>query len=231
MGVQHTGVSGTDNEVPSLPIGGRLNAVKHGLTAKTPVLPGEDPVALQALIDGFKADAQAKNLIEASLLEMAASCFWRAGRAERLEVNRGTIDIVRRAETDAARAAQEVAALGSRLYFDCRGPWQLWPWRDYYCGQPRTSSAREAEDPNEPRKVVDQLEATREGVNWLLREWYEIRKPLESGGSWLPCQKFKSIRLLGKQPLNSSGRGLPVEASRRPRTVRNHDWAATLRTG
>ncbi len=203
MSDQGAAVGGTDNEVPSLPIGGRLNAVKHGLTAKTPVLPGEDPDALQALIDGFKANAQAKNLIEESLLEMAARCFWRAGRAERLEANRGTIDIVRRAETDAARAAQEVAALGSRLYFDCRGPWQLWPWRDYYCNPPRKSSAGDAEDPDGPRKVVDQLEATREGVNWLLREWYEIRKPLEAGGEWLPCQKFKAIRLLGKQPLDA----------------------------
>ena len=203
MSDQGAVVGGTDNEVPSLPIGGRLNAVKHGLTAKTPVLPGEDPGALQALIDGFKANAQTKNLIEESLLEMAARCCWRAGRAERLEVNRGTIDIVRRAATDAARAAQEVAALGSRLFFDRRGPWQLWPWRDYYHNPPRKSAAADAEDPDGPRKVVDQLEATREGVNWLLREWYEIRKPLEAGGEWLPCQKFKSIRLLGKQPLDA----------------------------
>ncbi len=203
MSDQVAAVGGTDHEVPSLPFGGRLNAVKHGLTAKTRVLPGEDPVALQALIDGFKANAQAKNLIEESLLEMAARCFWRAGRAERLEANRGTIDIVRRAETDAARAAQEVAALGSRLFFDRRGPWQLWPWRDYYSNPPRKSAAGDAEDPDGPRKVVDQLEATREGVNWLLREWYEIRKPLEAGGEWLPCQKFKVIRLLGKQPLDA----------------------------
>jgi hypothetical protein len=180
MSDQRAAMGGSDNEVPLLPIGGRLNAVKHGLTAKTRVLPGEDPAALQALIDGFKANAQAKNLIEESLLEMAARCFWRAGRAERLEVNRRTIDIVRRAETDAARAAQEVAALGSRLFFDRRGPWQLWPWRDYYHNPPRKSAARDAEDPDGPRKVVDQLEATREGVNWLLREWYEIRKPLEA---------------------------------------------------
>ena len=36
-----------------------------------------------------------------------------------------------------------------------------------------------------------------------LREWYEIRKPLEAGGEWLPCQKFKALRLLGKQPLDA----------------------------
>ena len=31
--------------------GSRFNAVTHGLTAKTAVLPGEDPVAFQARVD------------------------------------------------------------------------------------------------------------------------------------------------------------------------------------
>ena len=181
----------------------RYNAIKHGLTAKTPVLPGEDPAALQAVIDGFKASVQTKNMLEESLVEMAAKCMWRANRAERLEVNRATLDIVSRWQTDATRAARDVAGLGSRVLFDARGPWQLWPWRDFYLRQPRTKPAGEAEDPIKLSDLVIQLEATREGRRWLLREWSEIRKPLEAGGGWLPCQKFKAIRLLGREPIDS----------------------------
>ena len=181
----------------------RFNAIKHGLTAKTTVLPGEAPAALQAVIDGFKASVQTKNMLEESLVEMAAKCLWRANRAERLEVNRATLDIVSRWQTDATRAARDVAGLGSRLLFDPRGPWQLWPWGDFYLGQPRTKKAGEAEDPIKLSDLIIQLEATREGRRWLLREWYEMRKPLEAGGGWLPCQKFKAIRLLGRQPIDA----------------------------
>src|SRR5271166_2254087 len=148
----------------------RFNAIKHGLTAKTPVLPGEDPAALQAVIDGFKASVQTKNMLEESLVEMAAKCLWRANRAERLEVNRATLDIVARWQTDATRAVRDVAGLGSRLLFDARGPWQLWPWQDFYLRQPRTKPAAKTECPVKLSDLVIQLEATREGRRWLLRE-------------------------------------------------------------
>ncbi len=202
MSDQGAAVGGSDERF--IPSGDRrFNAIKHGLTAKTPVLPGEDPAALQAVIDGFKASVQTKNMLEESLVEMAAKCLWRANRAERLEVNRATLDIVARRQTDATRAARDVAGLGSRLLFDGRGPWQLWPWRDFYLRQPRTSRAADSDDPIKLSDVVIQLEATREGRRWLLREWYEIRKPLEAGASWLPCQKFKAIRLLGREPIDA----------------------------
>ena len=102
-----------------------------------------------------------------------------------------------------SRSARDVAGLGSRLLFDPRGPWQLWPWQDFYLRQPRTKPAGEAEDPIKLSDLVIQLEATREGRRWLLRKWYEIRKPLEAGGGWLPCQKFKATRLLGRQPIDA----------------------------
>jgi hypothetical protein len=204
MGEQHgAAVVGMNDQRASTGKGSRFNAIKHGLTAKTPVLPGEDPAALQAVIDGFKASVQTKNMLEESLVEMAAKCLWRANRAERLEVNRATLDIVARWQTDATRAARDVAGLGSRLLFDARGPWQLWPWRDYYLRQPRTSRAADSEDPIKLSDVVIQLEATREGRRWLLREWYEMRKPLEAGGEWLACHKFKAIRLLGREPIDA----------------------------
>ena len=196
------GVRGSDDRFNSTG-DRRFNAIKHGLTAKTAVLPGEAPAALQAVIDGFKASVQTKNMLEESLVEMAAKCLWRANRAERLEVNRATLDIVARWQTDATRAARDVAGIGSRLFFDPRGPWQHWPRGDFYLGQPRTKKAGEAEDPIKLSDLIIQLEATREGRRWLLREWYEMRKPLEAGGGWLPCQKFKAIRLLGRQPIDA----------------------------
>ncbi len=184
----------------------RLNALRHGLTAKTPVLPGEDPAALQAKIDAYKADYETRNEIENDLAEMAAMAFWRAKRANRLGVWKVTRDIVTRPQADAVRAGLDVRGLGKRLFFDRRGPWQLYPSGDgYENGEPRTSASKEAEDPQDPDKIVFQLSATRDGRRWLLERWGELREPIasESESGWISCQKFRCVRLLGKQPLDA----------------------------
>jgi len=42
----------------------RFNALKHGMTAETPVLPGEDEGAYQKRIDAWKADFPARGWID-----------------------------------------------------------------------------------------------------------------------------------------------------------------------
>ena len=205
---QHGGVVvGMKDQRASTRSASRFNALKHGLTAKTPVLPGEDPAELQSKIDAYKAKYQTRDVVEGDLMEMAAMACWRVKRANRLEAERVTRDVVVRKEADALRAGMDVADLGRRLLFDRRGPWQDYPSRDYENKQPRTSDSGEPNDPHQPRKVVLQLEATPDGCHWLLDRWFELRKPLENesedGSGWLSCQKFTAIRLLGKQPLDA----------------------------
>ena len=181
----------------------RFNAIKHGLTAKTPVLPGEDPAELQAKIDAYKTSQQTRNVAEGDLATLAAMAYWRAMRANRLEVNRVTGDMVRQSRAVALREADEAMRLGERLLFDRRGPEQLYPSRDYEHKQPRTSWAGEADDPNNPGRLVLQLSATRAGRQWLRERLDEVRKPIDSGQGWVSCNKLKAIRLLGKQPLDA----------------------------
>ncbi len=191
---------------PKIGSASRLNAIKHGLTAKTPVLPGEDPEALQAKIDRYKTGYETRDEVEHDLAEMAAMAFWQAKRANRLQVTKVTRDIVTRPQADTLRAALDVVGLGKRLLFDRRGPEALYPSGDEYeNGQPRTSSSKEAEDPHDPEKIVLQLEATRDGRRWLLKRFGELREPLEneSESGWISCQKFRCVRLLGKQPLDA----------------------------
>jgi hypothetical protein len=68
----------------------RFNAVKHGMYARTPVLPGEDAGAFQSRIDTWKADLRPRNELEDSLIERAALASWQLERAERVEVDRLT---------------------------------------------------------------------------------------------------------------------------------------------
>ena len=181
----------------------RYNAVKHGLTAKTPVLPGEDPAELQATIDVYKTGEKVRTVAEGHLATLAAMAYWRCMRANRLEVHRVTGDFVMRSRAVAARERLAAEGLGDRLLFDRRGPSQLYPSRDYEHKEPRTSDSGVADDPDQPGKLVIQLEATRAGRQWLRERLGEVRKPIDSGEGWISCQKLMAVRLLGKQPLDA----------------------------
>ncbi len=200
---QGSAMVGMNDQRASIGKGSRFNAVKHGLTAKTPVLPGEDPAELQAKIDAYTTSHQVRNQAEADLAKLAAMACWRAERANRLEVNRVTGDIVRRSRAQAAEETLAAEGLGDRLLFDRRGPSQLYPSGDYEHKQPRTSDSGVADDPDKPRRLVIQLEATRAGRRWLLDRLGEVRKPIDSGEGWVSCQKLTAARLLGKQPLDA----------------------------
>jgi hypothetical protein len=64
----------------------RLNALKHGLTAAIPVLPGEDPTRYQARVEAMVESFAPQNQIEVDLLERVAATTWSLERAARAEV-------------------------------------------------------------------------------------------------------------------------------------------------
>ena len=65
------------------PSASRFNAVKHGLTAKTPVLPNEDEAAYLDKVDAYKESLQTRNALEDDLAELAAEASWQLARAKR----------------------------------------------------------------------------------------------------------------------------------------------------
>src|SRR5262249_51142648 len=87
----------------------RFNALKHGLKAKLPVLPGEDPQEYQGRLDAWIADLKPQNDVEHSLVERAVTITWQLDRAERAETARLT-RIIREAPAEAARRREEEAA-------------------------------------------------------------------------------------------------------------------------
>lgn len=63
----------------------RLNAITHGITAKTIVLPGEDADELQTLYHQIHDDLKPVGAFEEQLVERITSGFWRLQRCERVE--------------------------------------------------------------------------------------------------------------------------------------------------
>src|SRR5262249_26242209 len=141
----------------------KLNALKHGMTAKTTVLPGEDPAAFQHRVDHWKADLQAQNAVEDYLIEQAAQVSWRLDRVNRTQTVRLAQNIRTAAAEQARQRADEVAALGRRLFHDARGPSPVYPHFDYQPGRPRVTDSGLADDPDDPARLLPQLEATLAG--------------------------------------------------------------------
>ena len=62
-----------------------MNAVKHGLSAKTIVLEGEDPRQFEALRAGLERDFDPETVFERELVERLAGLFWRLRRVPGVE--------------------------------------------------------------------------------------------------------------------------------------------------
>jgi hypothetical protein len=199
--------NGQKSQGPRSPEGkarSRFNALKHGLKAKLPVLPGEDPQEYQGLLDAWIADLQPRNDVEQALVQRAVTITWQLDRAERAETAR-LAGLIRAAPAAAALHQEEVLALGQRLFLDRRGPLPLYPHSLYsFPDRPRVSSSGLSDDPDDPPRLLLRLEATAAGCRWLLDRWAELRGLLDRGLSWQSPDKLRAIRLLGRQPLDAA---------------------------
>ena len=149
----------------------------HGLTAKTVVLPGEDADALQRRVEAFKDDVQPRGALEDYLVERAAHVSWQLDRAERTIAARLT-DAMLHGQADAAnRQADEVAVLARRLFWDPVGPICDYPHRRGFGLVPQkgVSLSKTVDDPLNPARIVNRLEATAAGCRWLLDRWGDLR--------------------------------------------------------
>src|SRR5689334_16246609 len=63
----------------------KMNAIKHGMTARVPVLPGEDPETFHQHVESIVESLAPHNALELALAEQAALSLWKIERAERVE--------------------------------------------------------------------------------------------------------------------------------------------------
>ena len=181
----------------------RLNAIKHGLSAKTFVLPGEDAAKLDARVAAWKQDVQPQTTMEDYLVERAAHVSWQLDRADRTIAARLTGLIADAPLNQAVEEADQVADLAFRLFWHPRGPIALYPQFPQLPVTPQTSRPETVENALNPARIVNRLEALPTGCQWLLDRWAELRKLLDDGLKWQPPDRLRTIRLLGRQPTDA----------------------------
>jgi hypothetical protein len=186
----------------------RLNAVKHGMTAKTLVLPGEDPERLQSRLETWTDQLQPQNDVEQFLLEQAVHSSWKLERAERVELARLSHVIKSMPEVEARREQEEAVALGFWL-FSGRGKDAEPGLHENVLNVLGTAPA-DARSPgrldllDHPQAIVFRLESTAVGCQWLLDRWNELRTQLEIGRLWSHDQQVNAVCMLGKRPLDGN---------------------------
>ena len=158
---------------------------------------------------------------------------WQLDRANRVEVAR----LARNIHTEPAmaefREKQHAEALGKRLFFDRRGPVELYPARNYdNYNKPRTSCSEVADDPDDPAMLVAELETTLAGCRWLRGRWDELREMIESGMGWQSQEKSRPFVFSGGSPSRRSACRSRRGVSRLPRrraAILVHVSGATVR--
>ncbi len=179
----------------------KMNAVKHGMTARTPVLPGEDPDAFRARLDSWAEALVPADAVEQFLVEQAATASWKIERADRIESTR--LFAALRAAEDEQRAGRrkEAAHLG-RLLLGIDGPADPALAQEVLRILDLGHSAPPADRLVPLRPIIDHLELTAEECAWLLECWSELRDPLEKGTDWDEDRSVRAVQLSGRQPLN-----------------------------
>jgi hypothetical protein len=180
----------------------RYNALKHGLTAQTAVLPDEDPEAFAQHRDALLAAFQPSDKIELELAKTFALATWKRDRCARTETSQIAHRMEHAEGDEAAKEQHEVIYLGKRLFEDPRGDERNYPHGfQHFVGQPGTSYCSLTS--GDPAYILIDLERTITGCRWLLARWKELKDPLSPGLAWQSLDKLKACRLLGKQPLDA----------------------------
>ena len=85
LAYQRNAQHSTGPRTPAGKLNSRLNAVKHGLTAKLPLLPFESETDFAQLRDGFLQDFAPRNTYERFLTTQLATQAWRILRSQQVE--------------------------------------------------------------------------------------------------------------------------------------------------
>ncbi len=179
----------------------KYNAFKHGMTARTVLLPGEDAAALAArqqhLVDAF----QPRNSVELAVIEGMAGAMWKSDRAD-LAAGLRISERLRHEPLEQAKKEQDEAVeLGGRLFWQPSFPLPISTRFDI--GKlTEPLSSENAVHPHHPARIKLRLEHTIPGCDLLIRSWGDLLVRLYGDKLWLSADPFKMVRLMGKHAID-----------------------------
>jgi hypothetical protein len=178
----------------------KFNALKHGLRAKTLVLPGEDPAEYERRLGDWMETLRPSDPVQEYMVRRAVHFSWLSDRLDRTEV----AFLVAVTAEPVAEQERRITRLGADLFEVSSAMATLYP--DWSEGLDRTGGS--ARTPEGGWKTIAQtsreLEATSAGCTWMLARWAELLRRLEQGQSWRSTDRLRAVRLLGKRPTDAA---------------------------
>jgi hypothetical protein len=177
----------------------RMNAVKHGMTARIVLLPGECPEEFRARVYGWFDALRPQDSVEVTMAERAVYTSLQLDRLVRARSALTCLKAETRAQDDRQRREMEVTEIGLELLRTPMGQAAVSPFAEL------TSDAKEGErrgkaddgDHDHPARLVLRLSSNLAGCQWLLGRWQELKEILENGLNWRAPERFRLLRLLG----------------------------------
>jgi len=163
----------------------KFNALKHGMTAETVVLPNEDAAAYNERLETWTRELNPPGKMGHYLAERVVRVSWQLDRADFHERDR-LAKRLREAPAERERARDlAVTSLMNRLFDEAEATG--------HSGGPDLS--REG-----PANVLAQLEASAEGCRRLLAEWTAIKEELdgETDADQETVEPLKDLVLIGQ---------------------------------
>jgi hypothetical protein len=176
----------------------KLNAVTHGLRARTLVLPGESKEDFAHLVDITTKSLKPRDEFELRLAERTAGAEWVRERAENV-LHARLATLINEADE---REDDDIYILCKTLFWDARGPHGLYGLSPVAHGGPRSSSSRGPSDPTDPHLIVRRLERSRKGCEALIGHWEALLFRIKENLGWQAPDRLMAIRLMGKQPVD-----------------------------
>jgi hypothetical protein len=162
----------------------RFNALKHGMAARSPVLPGEDPAEFEANRRGFHERMNPRDALEALVVDCIADDAWSFARVKRAASAQLAHTLRNQPLEQADADREQVVECGRRLL------------KDLAERIPGTPADRDG-GPGHPGRLLVVLERTVTGCDWLLGRWRRLMRHLITPEVWRDLDGLEMLRLLG----------------------------------
>ena len=181
-----------------------LNAMKHAVTARIPLLPDEDARAYNEQMVYWNDVLKPANGLERLQVKRAAHCSWQLDRVQRAQAARLCARAHNEGDDKRYREQVEVTELAIELLRNSDGVQSGDEQRQADCSSDEAAAAAvgptDFDASEHPAMLVCRLESSKLGCLWLLEQWNELASMLESSGCWLAPARLKAMRLSGTFP-------------------------------
>ena len=181
----------------------KMNATKHGLRARTLVLPGESKEDYQHWVQCTIKSLKPRDEFE---LGLATSRTARTFDAEWVRVralNAQHAELATYIDEADEREDDKIFILCKTLFWDPRGPHAAYGISPKAHGGPGSSSSNGPDDPTDPHLIVGLLERSPKGCVALITYWQELLARIKENLGWQAPDRLKAIRMLRKQPITA----------------------------